>query len=330
MLCERGFTVDYVMLDGASTNRTFTGMLFHGPPADSAWMFHDIFDRHHQICAIQDIMHCIKKLRNNIESSKAEHKAAPGRFLILNENPILWNHWEGCFNFNCQSGFRIHHRLSKEHMEITPASKMRNKLAKDVLEREMLYLMKAYQQTLENPDSLSSSILLLEHTSILVDIFCTKNRPISELSDGRLKQLKTASQFFLSWKTDVEESPLLVTSKHFLTRETAEDLQSSLVGFISLCEQHITSGHSINPGYINSDIVENFFCKQRGIRNGLNTNPTLSQYGPSNTAIILGQSTVFSKCNSGQTANFFTSTSKRALNKNHHKSSKKMKGGMRA
>lgn len=83
MLCERGFTVDCVMLDGASTNRTFTGMLFHGPPADSAWMFHDIFDRHHQICAIQDIMHCIKKLRNNIESSKSEHKQPQEGFLFL-------------------------------------------------------------------------------------------------------------------------------------------------------------------------------------------------------------------------------------------------------
>lgn len=76
MLCERGFTVDYVKLDGASTNRTFTGMLFDGHPAESNWKFHDVFDRHHQICAIQDIMHCLKKLRNNIESSKGEHKAA--------------------------------------------------------------------------------------------------------------------------------------------------------------------------------------------------------------------------------------------------------------
>jgi hypothetical protein len=48
----------------------------------------------------------------------------------------------------------------------------------------------------------------------------------------------------------------------------------------------------VDPAYFNSDIVENLFGQQRGIRNGLNANPTLKQYGPSNTAIILGQCSV--------------------------------------
>lgn len=139
---------------------------------------------------------------------------------------------------------------------------MRNKLATDVLSREMLYLMKAYQQTLENTTYLASSIVLLEHTSVLIDIFCNRNRPISQVTDTRLTELRTVSQFFKSWRTTVEESPFQVTSKHFLTRETAEDLQSSLVGFLSLCQLHLTSGNSINPGYINSDIVE-FFSVSR-------------------------------------------------------------------
>lgn len=257
-LGERGFTIDYVMLDGTSTNRTFTGMLFDGHPAESYWKFHDVFDVHHQICTILDIMHCMKKLRNNIKSSKGEHKAAPGRYLTLNERPIIWDHWQGCLRFNCQSGFRIHRRLTKEHLELTPASKTRNKLATDVLGKDMLYLMKAYQQTLENPEFLASSIELLEHTSVLIDVFCNRNRPISNLTDPRLAEIRKASQFFESWKRTVEESPFQVASKHFLTRETAEDLQSSLVGFLSLCQLHLTSGNSINPGYINSDIVENF------------------------------------------------------------------------
>lgn len=81
-------------------------------------------------------------VKENIESSKGEHKAAPGRYLTVNERPIIWDHWEGCFRFNCQSGFRIHRSLTKEHLVLTPASKMRNKLATDVLSKDMLYLMK--------------------------------------------------------------------------------------------------------------------------------------------------------------------------------------------
>lgn len=145
---------------------------------------------------------------------------------------------------------------------LTPASKMRNKLATDVLSKDMLYLMKAYQQTIKNPEFLASSIALLEHTSVLIDIFCNRNRPISNLTDPRLAEIRAASQFFESWKRTVEESPFYVASKHFLTRETAEDLQSSLVGFIALCQLHLTSGNSINPGYINSDIVEIFLVSR--------------------------------------------------------------------
>lgn len=250
------------MLDGALTNRTFNGCALWW---SSCWELLEIpwcYYRHHKMCAIQDIMHCLKKLRNNIESSKGEHKAAPGRYLTLNERPIIWDHWEGCFRFNCQSGFRIHHRLTKEHLELTPASKMRNKLATDVLGKDMLYLMKAYQQTMENPEFLASSIVLLEHTSVLIDVFCNKNRPISNLTDPRLTEIRKASQLFEYWKRTVEESPFQVASKHFLTRETAEDLQSSLVGFLSLCHLHLTSGNSINPGYINSDIVENLSAER--------------------------------------------------------------------
>lgn len=115
------------------------------------------------------------------------------------------------------------------------------------------YIMKAYQQTMENPEFLAFSIVLLEHTS-----------PNLNLTDPRFSKIRKASQFFESWKRTVQESPFQVASKHFLTRETAEDLQSTLVGFLSLCQLYLTSGNSINPGYINSDIVENFRFTRMG------------------------------------------------------------------
>ena len=52
---------------------------------------------------------------------------------------------------------------------------------------------------------------------------------------------------------------------------------------------------SITLEYLNSEIVENHFCQQRGTCNGLNTNPPLAQYVTSNTAICLGQTSVSSK-----------------------------------
>ena len=74
VLDEKGFTVDYVMMDGASTNRSFVNMLFDSNPREKLFQFPDVYDRNHSICAIQDIMHVLKRVRNNIESSKLEHK----------------------------------------------------------------------------------------------------------------------------------------------------------------------------------------------------------------------------------------------------------------
>ena len=51
------------------------------------------------------------------------------------------------FNFNYERGLRIHYKLTKEHIEFTLAKKIRNKLAKDVLRKSMLYLMQIYRST---------------------------------------------------------------------------------------------------------------------------------------------------------------------------------------
>lgn len=107
-----------------------------------------------------------------------------------------------------------------------------------------------------------------------------------------------------------------------MTEETRDDLNSSVTGFLSLCKLHIKGGNSINPGYLNSDLIENFFCQQRGIRNGLNTNPTLAQYGPSKTAIILGQHSISNKANSGTTTALYKALKPCPLNPKRNKASK--------
>jgi hypothetical protein len=323
-LDERGLTVEYVMLDGASTNKAFMAMLFPGNPRDACFKFANIYYRQHKMCAMQDIMHVLKKIRNNVESSTTSHKSAAGRYLVLNDKPIVWDHWRACFKFNNQGGFRVHRKLTEEHLNLTPASKMRNKLATHVLDKDMLFLMKSYQKTLEQPEQLSSSIELLEKTSILVEIFCNTSRPMSSIKDERICKLNSIVQFFNSWETDVCESPQYFHGKHLITKQTRDDINSALTGFVSLCEGNMKDcTTSINPGFINSDIVENLFCQQRGMCNGANTNPTLAQFGPSNTSITLGQKTISSKCNSGNTALHFTATTPGALNPSQNKSSKK-------
>ncbi|XP_014663462.1 PREDICTED: uncharacterized protein LOC106806123, partial [Priapulus caudatus] len=126
---------------------------------------------------------------------------------------------------------------------------------------------------------------LLEKTSLLVTIFHDRNRAIVTMVD--------ALDFFNQWESNALDKSLVLTR---------DDL-NSVFGFLAMTERPIKDTISLTPGYINSDIVENFFCQQRGLCNGMATNSTISQYEPAVNAIILGQSTISKKGNtSGQNA----------------------------
>ncbi|KAJ8306391.1 hypothetical protein KUTeg_016936 [Tegillarca granosa] len=242
VLDENGFTVDYVMLDGASTNRAFTNILFNnGCQREKKFKFQDIYDGNHSICAIQDIMHVLKRIRNNVESSRIENQSQAGRYLVLNDCCI----------------------------------------------------------------------------------------PICSKNDKRIELLREILHFFNEWESQIVNSVLYLQAKNLITQETRDDINSAVSGFISLCDTMLGKGNRINPGFLNSDIVENLFGQQRGIRNGLNANPTLAQYGPSNTAIILGQCSVSNKGNSGKSASFFTALTPGALNTTRNKSNLKSRRSIR-
>ena len=301
-LAEYDFHVHYCMLDGASTNRSFTSLLFTQTPRESLFTTRNMYSASDSIVILQDIQHVLKKVRNNVEASKKDHNTQGGRYLILDGTPILWEHWMEAFAFNQRNILRIHKKLTKEHLEITPTSKMRNKLAREVLDADMLYLMQAYQNSSQckNPRRLDASIKVLKNTSVLVDIFSDKHRPVKDMSDTRLDKLLDVLAFFNTWEqnaggkdAEIKQSPNLIT------KETREDINSAITGFIQVCKKAVSLGLSVNPGFFNSDGVENFFCQQRGLRNGMNTNPTLAQYGPGTNAIILGQIMVSRKSNSG-------------------------------
>ncbi|KAK3593261.1 hypothetical protein CHS0354_012354 [Potamilus streckersoni] len=67
-LYYRGFIVDYIIMDRASTNCTFTSMLFTGDPKEG-YTIMNMYDASHSIC-ITHLMYILKKLFCNLESSK--------------------------------------------------------------------------------------------------------------------------------------------------------------------------------------------------------------------------------------------------------------------
>ena len=79
--------------------------------------------------------HEFKKIRNSICSKK--------RALLHDNRPILWSHWQEAYYWDkTLHGMRIHHKLTDDHFDLSTTAKMRNRLANEVLDNNMLVLMK--------------------------------------------------------------------------------------------------------------------------------------------------------------------------------------------
>jgi hypothetical protein len=175
---------------------------------------------------------------------------------------------------------------------------MRNKLAEDVLDANMLNLMQSYRDCV-CPDSneLDGIIQFLEQTSFLVN-FSNDQRPVTQATDDRLSKLLGVLQWFEAWETSITcLKNAKYTKRKLMTQETRADLASVVKGFIHLAKTITARGETVVPGRINSDIVENFFCQQRGVCCGQNTNPTYAQYQSNVNSIIIGQTSISKKSN---------------------------------
>ena len=181
-----GFRVAYVSMDGAQSNRNFMKMLL---PSDARSMLvSNIYDSTQpNISIIMDYSHVIKKIRNNI--SKSGHSANHKDFWDISVKTL-----------------KLHQKLTQEHLFLNSQLKMRNKLAEEVVNEDMLHLMKEYQVALgANGKDLESTIELLGQTTILTKIFRDK-RPISEYEYPRLKQLREVLDWFRKWERQIQES----------------------------------------------------------------------------------------------------------------------------
>lgn len=291
LLREFEFKVNYVMLDGSAMNRSFTSLMFRSSPRSESFTTGNIFAMDKQMVVIQDIKHCLKKIRNNVYSSgKGETKT---RCLTLNGLEICWDHFVKAYRFNISAPLRIYRKLSRDHVYLSQTLKMRNHLAEEVLNYEMLGLMKKYQATLSDPDSLNSTIAFLEQTAVLVEIFTDTSKRIESLYDTIVQQVTNVLDFFHQWETQYISGTEV--RKHLMSRETRQDLSSSLMGFMKLVQITSAKNITLNPGLLNSDLIENWFCQIRSSRLGANDNCSLAEYGPANNTNLICGSVISSK-----------------------------------
>ena len=142
----------------------------------------------------------------------------------------------------------------------------------------------------------------------MVDFFSTKHL-IYTVNDPRLEKLRGVLSYFSEWRAGISRSEEFLSSKLWF------DLQAMILGIISLVNTKLKRfpGTTIKPAVLNQDVVENHFCQLRSA-NGQNENPTYLLTQATQNAVIFGQRTISSKCNTGtKVGNTFTELPKQNL-----------------
>ncbi|MES9883829.1 MAG: hypothetical protein ABW185_23505 [Sedimenticola sp.] len=290
-----GFKVLYTSMDGAQCNRTF--MHIH---IDSALVNrYSVQSPCSNRCLVfmMDFSHVAKKIRNNVLKSGI-HKACTRLLTLTSGYTVQWQMFVDAFEWDRQNCLSLHRKLSHEHLHPNNQEKMRNHLAEEVLNSEMLNLMIVYRDSLgDKGEILDGAIEFLRNTSLLIAFF-RDMRPVRVLDDQRLKDLTQVCHFFHSWKQSADKSTDKNKYKAIMSLQCHEDIQACGVGFRELCELILpTSNISIVPGLINSDPVENHFNQQRSTFHGANTNPNVLQYSKAQNSVIISQTPVSRKAN---------------------------------
>jgi hypothetical protein len=146
------------------------------------------------------------------------------------------------------------------------------------------------------------AIEFLEVTSTLIENL-NSHQGYASMADRRFGENERTLIWLQEWEAEVDSTQGLNATeinKLIISKKTMFDVSSCIIGFKEFCKCTFNEhpGCTVYAHRLNSNIVENIFCQQRG-RNGQNDNPTYLQYGPTMNSILLGQSTTTKKSNTG-------------------------------
>lgn len=115
------------------------------------------------------------------------------------------------------------------------AEKMRNHLAEEVLDSNMLHLMKEYQKSLRKGQELDGAVDLLEQSSRLISIFRDRI-PITSIHDKRIGTLLSIREWFRTWRAEGGSSS---ESKMKPSVKCLDDIDSLISTFTEIVKEHL-------------------------------------------------------------------------------------------
>ncbi|CAH1799311.1 unnamed protein product [Owenia fusiformis] len=288
-LLEYGFSTRGSLCDGGQANRDFIKAHFKNEDdvIECQFTTKNLYTGE-DFVFIMDPSHLFKKIRNGVSKSYVTN--SPRRYEI-DGKMILWSHFKEAYTFDKSStAIATNRRLTDTHFNPSSKEKMRNHLAYEVLDKDMLYLMQLYSKS---TSEVEMTVEFLKQTSLLLKNFLSPS-PILTKSDVRLAENDAILQWFTMWKektAGLTKYTPKERAKAFLPDKTFFDLQSYVLGFKRYCHMIIDThnGAGAIPKQTNQDRLENLFGIIRAA-NGQNNNPTVAGYGPSlNAAVQMGE-----------------------------------------
>ena len=239
------------------------------------------------------VPHLIKTARNCLSNSGSNRAT---RYMWNSWFFILWSHISRLYYDDLESGLKLVPKLTSDHINITPHSGMRVRLAAQVLSESVGTVLNEFGPPEAN--GTAKFCLMMDTFFDCLNVRNTKEhsikrkpflKPYESIDDPRFDWLDNFLSYFTLWKESIEERPGNF-SKHaksnmFISWQTLEGLQTTVYSFKEVVRYFLENGveYVLSERFCQDDL-ENYFGRQRAIGRRRD-NPSVKDVGYNDSTI---------------------------------------------
>jgi len=275
----------FICCDGASPNRKF--FTLHSQTNKSTLhKTENIFSEDEEdIYFISDPPHLLKTTRNCFSNSHFHKRSR----LLWNGGDISWLHIVKLFQEHCTGPLRLCHKLTAQHVYLTPLSLMKVNLAAQIMSNTV-----ANGLEFVCGQEVQPTVQFIKHINKWFDMMNIRSLneagrtrnvdlvPFRSVDDARLVWLEDDFlRYFTSWSEAIDQSFPQLSAKDKaamkLSRQTLNGLQITTKSVVASTRFLLLKGADfILTEHFNQDPLERHFSHYRQ-KGGMNENPTVDQ-----------------------------------------------------
>ncbi|XP_071101730.1 uncharacterized protein [Haliotis cracherodii] len=275
----------FVTCDGASPNRKFFNLHHCEELQNTYWTWNPYSYPRRKLYFISDVPHLLKTTRNCFANSGSHSKS---RDMWKDGQDIRWSHIVRLYEEYVEPSIYAHaHKLTREHIDLTPFAKMKVNLAAQVLSKTVADALEHLYD-----DSVSETVNFIRQMNKFFDCLNTRNlneadrkrntnlREYVDRNDERLTYLTTEFLgYFDAWERAVlnRQGPLTKSqrSRMMLSKQTLHGLRITVQSIVECVRFLLDEGANfVLTHRFNQDPLEEHFSHYRQ-KGGANSNPTV-------------------------------------------------------